>query len=86
MPNNGPLLWPEVDAMPLQPPYMRRAPGRPKKLRRKNNDEPTDGTRLRRHHSTLQCKRCGQYGHNRRTCGGKAGADREIPVGGNKVK
>src|ERR1044072_6818966 len=84
-PRNGSLLWPEVHAPPLSPPYMRRAPGRPKKARRKSNDEPKDPKKMRRHHTTIRCKRCGEYGHNRTTCVGKTAADREIPVGGNKV-
>lgn len=70
----------------MNPPYVRRAPGRPKKARRKTNDEPKNPNSLRRHHSTVRCKRCGEYGHNKRTCKGKDLADREIPTGGNKVQ
>jgi len=40
LPSNGPKLWPEVVDDPILPPYMGRAPGRPKKLRRKTNNEP----------------------------------------------
>jgi len=39
LPSNGPKLWPQVDLPPILPPYVRRAPGRPKKLRKKGNDE-----------------------------------------------
>ncbi|XP_057423086.1 uncharacterized protein LOC130717015 [Lotus japonicus] len=83
-PNNGPKLWPEVDALPLNPPYVRRAPGRPKKMRNISNDEPRNPNRLRRHHTTVKCRRCGEYGHNKRTCRGKTAADRTIPTGGNQ--
>jgi hypothetical protein len=85
LPNNGPKLWPLDDALPLNPPYMRRAPGRPKKLRRKSNDEPKNPHILRKHHHTMRCRRCGEFGHNKRTCHGKTAADRVIPTGGNQV-
>src|ERR1044072_1532220 len=84
-PNNGPKLWPEDPSPPSNPPFGRRAPRRPKKARRKTNDEPSNPTKLRKHNSTVKCKRCSEQGHNKRTCKGKALADREIPVGGNKV-
>lgn len=83
--NNGPNLWAAVPGLRITPPYMRRAVGRPKKARRKNNDEKKNPNSLRRYNKTVQCKRCGEYGHNKRTCKGKAAADREIPVGGNQV-
>ncbi|XP_057423638.1 uncharacterized protein LOC130717437 [Lotus japonicus] len=84
LPSNGPKLWPISRYPPLDPPFMRRAPGRPKKQRRKTNDEPRDPNRLRRYQTTIQCRRCGEPGHNKRTCTGKQAADRAIPVGGNK--
>lgn len=59
--------------------------GRSKKARRKNNDEKKNPNSLRRYNKAVQCKRCGEYGHNKRTCKGKDAADREIPVGGNQV-
>ena len=85
LPNNGPKLWPSSDALPVNPSYVRRAPGRPKKQRIKTNDKPTNPNKLRKHHSTVKCKRCGEYGHNIRTCKGKTAADRTIPTGQNQV-
>ncbi|XP_057450851.1 uncharacterized protein LOC130742769 [Lotus japonicus] len=82
--NNGPKLWNDVPGLPITPPYMRRAVGRPRTARRKNNDEPKNPNSLRRYNKTVQCRRCGEYGHNKRTCKGKAAADREIPTGGNR--
>lgn len=64
---------------------MRRAPDRPKKQRRKANDEPRNPHKLKRQYTTVKCKKCGKFGHNIRTCKGKTAADREIPKGGNKV-
>lgn len=86
LPSNGPKLWPIVDFPPILPPYVRRAPGRPKNLRNKTNDEPksTAGKR-KRNQQTVRCKRCGELGHNLRTCKGKTAGDMIIPVGGNKV-
>ncbi|XP_057415441.1 uncharacterized protein LOC130710255 [Lotus japonicus] len=85
LPNNGPKLWPDVEAPPLNPPYVRRAPGRPKKQRNKRNDEPRNPTRMRRISSTVRCRRCGEPGHNKRTCRGKTAVNITIPVGGNQV-
>ena len=67
---------------------MRRAAGRPKTDRSKKNDEPKDPNRLRlrKHNKHIKCTRCGDFGHNKRTCIGKTAADRAIPVGGNKVR
>lgn len=84
-PNNGPKLWPVNDLPPLNPPYVRRAPGRPKTQRNKKNDEPRNPYKLPRNQSKVKCNRCGKWGHNVRTCEGKIGADREIEKGGNKV-
>jgi hypothetical protein len=89
LPSNGHKLWPEVVGDPILPPKMRRAPGRPKKLRRKTNDEPkrpsAAGGMNKRNQETVRCKRCKELGHNQRTCGGKTGADRKLPKGANKV-
>ncbi|KAK7244492.1 hypothetical protein RIF29_39315 [Crotalaria pallida] len=84
LPNNGPRLWPKVDSEPVRPPYMRRAPGRPKKQRTKANDEPRNPNKMKRHYKAIKCSVCGGLGHNRVSCKGKTTADRVIPKGGNK--
>ncbi|XP_073225566.1 uncharacterized protein [Cicer arietinum] len=71
MPSNGD---------PINPPIMRRAPGRPKKNRNKSNDESKCSNKLPRQFATVKCKNCGKLGHNMRTCKG-----REIPKGGNNI-
>jgi hypothetical protein len=86
LPSNGPRMWPATDTEAINPPLMRRAPGRPKKKRNRSNDEPKDSRVLPRHLSTVQCKKCLKFGHNIRSCKGKTAADREIPKGGNKKK
>src|ERR1044072_8467736 len=87
-PNNGLRLWGEDHEEPLNPPFMRRAAGRPKTVRSKKNDEPNDPNRLRlrKHNKHIKCTRCGEFGHNKRTYIGKTATDRAIPVGGNKVR
>ena len=86
-PSNGLKLWEEDLFQPLNPPFMRRAVGRPKTARSKVNDEPKDPNRmrLRKHNKQIRCKRCGELGHNKRTCIGNTAAGRAIHVGGNKV-
>ncbi|XP_058754872.1 uncharacterized protein LOC131628023 [Vicia villosa] len=84
LPTNGPQLWPISGDTAINPPVMRRAIGRPKKNRNKANDEPRSTNTLPRTLQTVKCKKCGNMGHNKRTCKGKRAADRSIPKGGNK--
>ncbi|XP_058725528.1 uncharacterized protein LOC131596807 [Vicia villosa] len=84
MPTNGPQLWPTNVTQPINPPVMRRSIGRPKKNRNKANDEPRNRKTLPRSLQTFKCKKCGSFGHNKRTCKGKRAAERAIPKGGNK--
>ncbi|XP_058726237.1 uncharacterized protein LOC131597563 [Vicia villosa] len=86
LPSNGPRLWPTAEGEPINPPVMRRAPGRPKKKRNKANDEPTSSNMLPRSLTIVKCKSCGNFGHNSRTCKGKTAADRQLPKGSNKNK
>jgi len=94
LPSNGPKLWPQVDLPPILPPYVRRAPGRPKKQRKKGNDEKVKHSQSsagssksvpKRNQHSLKCGRCGEVGHNARTCYGKQAGDRMLAPGGNQV-
>ncbi|XP_058784099.1 uncharacterized protein LOC131658866 [Vicia villosa] len=85
-PNNGPQLWNNVDHVPMSPPVMRRAIGRPKKMRNKTYDEPKNPFVLPKKFGTVTCNKCGQDEHKKRSCKGKRAADRQIPKGGNKAK
>ncbi|KAL3516539.1 hypothetical protein ACH5RR_023441 [Cinchona calisaya] len=60
--------WIQTDYDPIMPPQMRRAPGRPKKARRKGIDEPENNTLVRRHFQQLRSSNCGNYDHNIKTC------------------
>ncbi|KAK2383489.1 hypothetical protein QL285_070935 [Trifolium repens] len=85
LPTNGPQLWRISKTEAINPPVVRRAIGRPKKNRNKANDEPKNPPHLlARDLPTLTCQKCKTPGHNKRTCGGKRAADRQIPKGGNK--
>lgn len=87
LPSNGPDLWPNPgnNVLPIIPPAMRRAPGRPKKKRVRAADEPRDPHKLQRFQSTVFCGNCRRAGHNIRSCKAKTAADIVIPPGGNKV-
>lgn len=77
-PVNGPNMWAKTGLPPIQPPPRRRPTGRPKKQRRREADEPKKGTKLVRRGTTVACKRCGRTGHNRRTCKGLVGGNKEL--------
>ncbi|XP_042049423.1 uncharacterized protein LOC121795059 [Salvia splendens] len=72
-PINGVDNWPKTTsdcAVELAPPRSKRQRGRPKKLRR---EEPqirlhADGGESLHLTFVMKCRRCGQEGHNRRTC------------------
>ncbi|KAH7854622.1 hypothetical protein Vadar_016027 [Vaccinium darrowii] len=61
-------MWPKQPHDPIEPPPFRAKSGRPKKARRKGEDEPNNPFKVRKHHITLRCRQCGTFGHNKRTC------------------
>ena len=68
-PANGQNLWVRTEYTELQPPPIKRQPGRPKKKRR------LEGGELRKNDSEMRgatygikCSRCKQLGHNKSTC------------------
>jgi hypothetical protein len=76
MPINGPDMWEATGLAPVEPPRIRRPPGRPKKLRRREPDKPRpQSTKLSKRHLVMKCKKCGENGHNKRTCKGKVGGN-----------
>ena len=72
LPVNGEHEWEDVDVQPPLPPTYGRAPGRPKKQRRKSADEiqqtKEQGKKVRRFGQICKCSFCGKQGHNTRTC------------------
>ncbi|XP_057440306.1 uncharacterized protein LOC130732221 [Lotus japonicus] len=69
-PINGENKWPKLQQDDILPPEIKRGPGRPKKLRRREPDEPDkkNPTKLRRGGSSYTCSRCHKKGHNQRKC------------------
>ena len=57
-PINGQNMWQSTGLPFVQPPIKRRPPGRPKKSRVKEPDEPTRHTKLRRVGVPKKCKAC----------------------------
>ena len=53
---------------PINPPLIRKIPGRPKKVRRRAPDEPKKGQISTRKRLTVHCKKCFKPGHNSRSC------------------
>ncbi|KAL5818608.1 hypothetical protein ACOSQ4_022450 [Xanthoceras sorbifolium] len=66
-------VWPNLNTTPLIPPPFRTKPGRPKLRRRREPGEKPKEGRSR----SVACNKCGQPGHNKRTC-------RNEPVFGRK--
>ncbi|KAL0420975.1 UNVERIFIED_CONTAM: hypothetical protein Slati_3120400 [Sesamum latifolium] len=78
-PMNGPELWEKIGYIPPLPPKFRKGVGRPKKLRRREVDEPAQkqkkksrdmkkGSRIERQQKIVKCKGCGLCKHNIKTC------------------
>ncbi|XP_028056708.1 GPI-anchored CFEM domain protein A-like isoform X2 [Camellia sinensis] len=61
-------MWTLIPGDPLQPPPLKRLPGRPRTSRKRAAHEPPAGTSQTKRSSTLRCKWCMQFGHNKRTC------------------
>ncbi|KAI5422151.1 hypothetical protein KIW84_045567 [Lathyrus oleraceus] len=70
----------------VNPALRKRAFGRPKKMRKKTNDEPKSPHVMPRKLVTITCHKCGSMGHNMRTRKGKSATDRDMPKDGNKTK
>lgn len=67
-PINSPMQWPKTNDVEILPPMFKQGPGRPKRLRRRELDEPPNPTKLRRSHTTNKCRRCHTHGRNSRRC------------------
>ncbi|KAL0361103.1 UNVERIFIED_CONTAM: hypothetical protein Sradi_3794800 [Sesamum radiatum] len=64
-------FWPKCDLPPPLPPTYENRLGRPKKMRRRESDEPpaaTNPTKMRKSGKSMKCGICGGTGHNSRTC------------------
>nr|POF17221.1 hypothetical protein CFP56_56104 [Quercus suber] len=84
-PLNGANMWILTGLPPVQPPIKRRPPGRPKKKRILEPNEPRRG-----HNKGLgiakRCKSCRIIGHNKRSCKGEVGGNSSLPGAQNQRK
>jgi len=60
--------WPKVTVDTILPPLVRTQPGRPKKARRRDADEPQHPYKVTRQGYDVRCENCGLIGHNVRSC------------------
>ncbi|KAK2382377.1 hypothetical protein QL285_069917 [Trifolium repens] len=68
-PTNGQNLWVKTAFTDLQPPPIKRQPGRPKKKRNKEAHElKRDDSQMNRAFHGIVCGRCKLPGHNKSTC------------------
>ncbi|KAL4360525.1 hypothetical protein GQ457_04G013760 [Hibiscus cannabinus] len=80
-PVRGPNQWipHESSCMPILPPPLKRPPGKPHKNKRKEADETTNpNAKVSRKGLIMKCRKCGECGHNVRTCKGKVGGNRFV--------
>ncbi|WVY91879.1 hypothetical protein V8G54_037393 [Vigna mungo] len=65
VPINWQQMWPTSENTHLLlPPIYKTPPGRPKKLRRREADEPVSHTKLSKKHAIMKCSSCKEFGHN----------------------
>ncbi|WVZ23674.1 hypothetical protein V8G54_002218 [Vigna mungo] len=68
VPINGQQMWPTSENIPsLLPLIYKTPPGRPKKLRKREADEPVSHTKLSKKHAIMKSS-CKEFGHNVRSC------------------
>ncbi|XP_059306532.1 uncharacterized protein LOC132057974 [Lycium ferocissimum] len=62
-------MWPKTNNMKIEPPAPKVMPGRPKKKRRKDKDEPRKKYgKLSKKGVQMTCSTCHQLGHNKKSC------------------
>ncbi|XP_042005720.1 uncharacterized protein LOC121754424 [Salvia splendens] len=66
---NGEKLWPQAEGYPVVPPPVKKMPGRPKEVRRRDplEKDPARPNRMKKI-CVMTCRKCFQEGHNSRTC------------------
>ncbi|KAJ4715347.1 MuDR family transposase [Melia azedarach] len=72
--------WPLVIVNELEPPEVKKQPGRPKKSRIREADEDPKMKRS----CSVRCTLCSQWGHNKRTCKKKGNAKKKTKLAKEK--
>nr|POF04628.1 hypothetical protein CFP56_39162 [Quercus suber] len=78
-------MWRPSGLPPMQPPIKRRPPGRPKKKRALEPDEPRSHKKNRGVDISKQCKACGKFGHNKRSYKREVGGNSSLPRSASEV-
>jgi hypothetical protein len=60
--------WTRTQYDPVDPPFERCHPGRPKRMRRRDPSEPRNPFRFSKVGTNIKCSSCNKFGHNSRTC------------------
>lgn len=62
-------MWPKSRLLPVTRLRFHKQLEKPKKLIKREYDEPISvEARLRKFYTEIKCRRCGQYEHNDKTC------------------
>ncbi|WCJ30900.1 hypothetical protein M5689_012421 [Euphorbia peplus] len=72
-------MWLETGNPPIEPPEVKKMPGRPKKNRRREHDEPRHGKASRRG-LQITCSICKTPGHNKSKCTKKPTQDSQSEI------
>ncbi|XP_027773706.1 uncharacterized protein LOC114077597 [Solanum pennellii] len=67
-PMNNMKMFPTSNNQIVKPPKIRKLPGRPGKVRRKEADEGRKTRKLSKKAVVMTCRKCGTQGHNKRGC------------------
>ncbi|VVA39758.1 PREDICTED: transposon [Prunus dulcis] len=80
--------WLSTGPHPLLPPLFKKQTGRPRKKRAREQGDPlaaTKGNKLSKWvHVKFSCSKCGQAGHNKKTCG--KSTSQQVARGGRKMQ
>lgn len=66
----GQRYWKKTGKPEILPPHFKRPAGHSKKQQRKDNDVPTNPYKIKKQYGNIACAKCGELGHNARTCKG----------------
>jgi hypothetical protein len=80
-PVNGENMWPKTTFESIHAPIPRNMTGRPKKNRKREENEPRAGTSISRRGRIMTCSLCKKEGHNKRYCPTKPASETGAATG-----